>query len=110
VSNYTPIFNHQPFDPEQVKTMSDVYDLVVRTFPADSHEAVALAVLAAGSTGEKDRDELYDLALKDLSTQENSFCCGQRNAMRHNLPPRIMLPRFPQLVFLALGSTRRPTW
>lgn len=70
MANFTPIFTNQAFDPEQVKTMSDAYDLIIRTFPLDEHEAVALAVLAAGRTGATGLDALCDMALSQLSADE----------------------------------------
>jgi hypothetical protein len=73
VANFTPFINHQSFDSEQVKAMGDIYDLITKTFPKDDHEAVALAVLAAVRTGEKDRDELCNLALLHLSSDEPKY-------------------------------------
>ena len=80
MTNFTPIFAHQSFNPEQVKTMSDVYDLVIKNFPADDHEYVALAVLAAARTGEKDRDRLCDLVLLHLSADEPKYDMKRKEA------------------------------
>ena len=69
MSNIVSIFN-TAFEPEQVKAMGTAYDVITATFPADDHEAVALEILSAAATGEKDPEKLCDLALQALSAEE----------------------------------------
>lgn len=78
MATLNPIFTHQSFDPDQVKAMSDAYDLIIKTFPMDEHEEVALAVLAAGRTGATDLDALCDMALSQLSVDERRPHVKQR--------------------------------